>query len=195
MTRGPAKQFDRDEVLDRAMEVFWQQGYEGAGMTALLEEMGIGRQSLYDTFGDKRNLFLEALSRYVRTVISPLLVQLKAPGSPLGNVRKVFEYWESKSREQHPGCLVGNSLAGFGEGEADLSEMLHGYMEQLEDAFTETLTRARQEGELRTRMAPRDLARTLVTLSQGAALRTRMHPDPELGKSLTRTAMHLLTSE
>ena len=97
MSRGPDKQFDRDVVLERAMEVFWQNGYEGTGMTALLEQMGIGRQSLYDTFGDKRTLFREALTRYATTMISPLLGQLNAPGSALGNIKKVLEMWKASA--------------------------------------------------------------------------------------------------
>ena len=50
MSPGPAKQFDRDEVLERAMQLFWAEGYEATGMTRILEHVGIGRQSLYDTF-------------------------------------------------------------------------------------------------------------------------------------------------
>ena len=59
------KQFDRDEALERAMAVFWRRGYEGTSVRDLVEHMGINRGSLYDTFGDKRTLFLAAVDRYL----------------------------------------------------------------------------------------------------------------------------------
>jgi TetR/AcrR family transcriptional repressor of nem operon len=195
MTRGPDKQFDREEVLDRAMELFWQHGYEATGMAALLEHMGIGRQSLYDTFGDKRSLFLEAVKRYAGLVLGPILAQLRAPGSPMGNVRKVLQMWQTMASESHPGCLVGNSLAEFGAEDPDLAALLRGCVKTVEDAFCETLTRAREQGELKSKLAPRDLARTLVTASQGVALLTKTKPDRELGRSVARAALHLLEQE
>jgi TetR/AcrR family transcriptional repressor of nem operon len=195
MTRGPDKQFDRDEVLDRAMELFWQRGYEATGMSALLEHMGIGRQSLYDTFGDKRSLFLEALNRYVGSMIGPVIAQLRAPGSPMGNIKKVFERLELLVAEPHPGCFVGNSLAEFGHADSDLSKMLHGYLKALEEAFHDALVRAKKTGELKSKLRPRDLARTMVTASQGVALITKVKPDRELARSVARTTLHMLQNE
>ncbi len=58
------KEFDQDEALQKAMEAFWARGYEATSMQDLVEHMGINRQSLYDTFGDKHSLFLKALDRY-----------------------------------------------------------------------------------------------------------------------------------
>jgi TetR/AcrR family transcriptional regulator, transcriptional repressor for nem operon len=58
------KEFDRDEALRKAMEVFWSRGYEAASIEDLVKHMGINRQSLYDTFGHKHALYLKALDRY-----------------------------------------------------------------------------------------------------------------------------------
>jgi len=60
-----AKEFDREKVLERAMHVFWARGYEATSLPELLDAMQIGRQSMYDTFGDKRALFIAALDRYI----------------------------------------------------------------------------------------------------------------------------------
>ena len=62
MKLGRPKEFDRREALEKAMEAFWAKGYEGTSVSDLLEAMGIHRGSMYDTFGDKRSLFLEAAS-------------------------------------------------------------------------------------------------------------------------------------
>jgi TetR/AcrR family transcriptional repressor of nem operon len=69
MSRGSEKQFDPDIALAKAMEVFWARGYEAASLSKLLELMGIGKKSLYDTFGNKRSLFLKALDHYTLTVV------------------------------------------------------------------------------------------------------------------------------
>ena len=58
------KQFDRDEVIERAMDLFWQRGYESTSVDDLVEATGINRGSLYGTFGDKRRLFLATIDRY-----------------------------------------------------------------------------------------------------------------------------------
>ena len=80
------KEFDRDEALHKAMEVFWSRGYEATSVGDLVEHMGINRQSLYDTFGDKHSLYLAALDRYRevegRKLFELLSVQEDACSSP-----------------------------------------------------------------------------------------------------------------
>ena len=95
MTRGPDKQFDRDGTLHKAMQLFWNQGYEATGVTDLLSHMAIGRQSMYDTFGNKRALFLEALRAYFAEQWNSVARMLDEPGTAIEKLRHVFE-----SREQ-----------------------------------------------------------------------------------------------
>ena len=76
------KAFDVERALDRAVEVFWTRGYEATSLCDLLEHMEIGRQSLYDTFGDKHGLFLAALERYRRAMSQSLLGALERPLQP-----------------------------------------------------------------------------------------------------------------
>ena len=84
---------------ERATQLFWERGYEATGMTQLLEHVGIGRQSLYDTFGGKRALFLECLSQYFRDRMGPIMAQLRGPGSPLDNMRRVFQMFEKMAQD------------------------------------------------------------------------------------------------
>src|SRR5213075_2124987 len=95
------KEFDRDEALQKAMEVFWSRGYEAASIQELVEHMGINRQSLYDTFGDKHALYLKALDRY-REVESRKLFELLGRG---GSVKKAF-------RQLFSGVVEGSLGAG-----------------------------------------------------------------------------------
>ena len=159
--RGPQKQFDRDEVLERAMELFWSQGYEATGMTELVERMGIGRQSLYDTFGDKRALFTAAVTHYFQSQVGPVVGLLRAPGSPLANLKKVFDYWESMIGEDAHGCLIGNSIVEFGQ-DNEMGPVFCRYLDGMEDEFCDLMRRAREAGEIATDLSDRDLASLLV---------------------------------
>lgn len=80
MTRGPCKQFDTEVALTQAMEVFRAHGYEAASLSELLKRMGIGKKSLYDTFGNKESLFLKALEHYAQATIRGIRDRLAAPG-------------------------------------------------------------------------------------------------------------------
>ena len=193
MSPGPSKKFDRDEVLERAMNLFWEQGYEGTGVTQLLEHVGIGRQSLYDTFGDKRSLFLEALNHYFRTRVGPLLAQLQAPGSPLENLRQVFRMAEKSMEEEgFHGCMIGNTTAELPHRDPEVAERVRAYLGVVEDAFADTLKRAQDEGEIAGELDPRDVARVFVHTMQGVTLLNKVLRDPKVVRSVIDSSMGLL---
>src|SRR5215467_1252825 len=85
-----AKQFDRLEVLDRAMRVFWERGYEAASVQNLVDATGVNRASLYATFGGKKELFLSSLARYEEVVVKPLLATLNDP-DPRRALERMFD--------------------------------------------------------------------------------------------------------
>src|SRR5215207_4045492 len=107
------KEFDRDEALHKAMEVFWSRGYEAASVGELVEHMGINRQSLYDTFGDKHALFLQALDRYHEVESRKLLDLLERPGSVKRALRQLFTgvVEGSLCDGGRRGCLMGNAMS------------------------------------------------------------------------------------
>ena len=175
MPRGPAKQFDPDEALDAAMTVFRARGYEAAGVTELLAAMGIGRKSLYDTFGSKRGLFLEAVRRYGAREADALEATLSAPGSPLANVRAAVEaVARAHGCAGAVGCGIGNSVADFTEADPEASATLAALAEANRERWAAALRRARDAGELPPHADPDDLARTLQCLTQGMALLGRV---------------------
>jgi len=191
MTRGPAKQFDRDQVLEKAMELFWAQGYEATGMAQLTEHMGIGRQSLYDTFGDKRTLLLEALRRYADREVGPMLTILDAPGSPMGNIRRLFASLRDMP-DDGCGCLVGNCVAEFGDRDPEVARLLDGYLGRVERAFRHAFERAQKEGELAAHIRPADLACSMIATMQGVALLSKVRRDPGLARSVIETSLAML---
>src|ERR1044072_9106124 len=109
------KEFDRDEALQRAMEVFWWGGYEAASVGELVKHVGINSQSLYDTFGDKHALYLQALDRYREVEGRKMFEALERAGSGKRALRQVFESvveaWLGGGEGR--GCLVGDARSGL----------------------------------------------------------------------------------
>ena len=174
---GRPREFDRDEALDAAMQLFWEQGYEATGIRDLTERLGIGRQSLYGTFGSKRELFVAAIDRYVRTRVQAVIAALDAPGSPRANIERVFAMWQANATaESTCGCLLANSTAELGLRDDEITELTRRKSARLESAFRRTLERAVAAGELSPDKQPRALARALVTAGHGLAVVAKSRP-------------------
>lgn len=205
MTRGPAKQFDRDEVLERAMQLFWHQGYEATGMSELLAHMGIGRQSLYDTFGGKKAIYLEALDRYFEQRLAAARQVLQETGSPLANLRRLFDSMIEMSTCAGScgcgcggdggscGCFMGNTLAEFGRRDPEMEKVLTRFFGRMAELFGETLTRAKDVGELPADAPVEDIAQMLIVTGQGLALLSKINSDPKMASRLMDTSMAMLT--
>jgi AcrR family transcriptional regulator len=80
------REFDRDEVLERAMSVFWSKGFAATSTSDLVEAMQIGRQSMYDSFGDKRALYLEALAQYQQQSVTAHIGRLRSGKTALAGI-------------------------------------------------------------------------------------------------------------
>src|ERR1700683_3110377 len=102
-----SKEFDEKQALAAAVDVFWRQGYENTSLEALMREMGIARQSLYDTFGDKRALYLKALAYYRDQTNGEMQKMLDETPSVRDAFAKLLYGLAAETREQHErGCLL-----------------------------------------------------------------------------------------
>ncbi|WP_378730887.1 TetR/AcrR family transcriptional regulator [Nocardia brasiliensis] len=165
---GRTKEFDPDAALRTAMELFWRQGYEGTSMQDLVDQLKLGRGSIYGTFGGKRELYLQALERYAEDARAGLLDQLSVPGSALAAVRALVCWYAETSLvdEARKGCLMTNTAVELPADEGARKLVTSG-LETMETLLTSALLRARAEGELSEDRDPVALARFLVTLLQG----------------------------
>ena len=162
------KAFDPIEILDKAMRLFWRRGYEATSIQGLVDHLGINRQSLYDTYGDKIALFLRAIERYTETIIRPGLAALEAPGSPLGNVRKLIAIWAGQATNPDlPGCLITNTITEMSTRDGELSDLTHAAIALIEHRLYRALERAVEQGELHVSTDTQALARFLTGMAQG----------------------------
>src|SRR5258708_29437667 len=115
------KEFDRTMALKAAITVFSDHGYEGTSTDALLEAMGISRQSMYDTFGDKRRLYLDALQQYNADSVSDIIRSLNRPSSPLKGLEAALISFASRPAPQAKfGCMGISSICEFGRSDPEV---------------------------------------------------------------------------
>jgi len=194
MTRGPDKQFDPEIALDKAMRLFWAKGYAATGLSELLETMGIGRKSLYDTFGNKRALYIEALDRYSQTIVGDIYRGLNNPDRPaLENVRTVMRGLAAEhSKATSPGCLLGVSMAQFRTDDAEMAAVLRKHMQRVERAYRKAFATAQADGDLKPTTNVRNLARLFMSAHQGLALIGRVTETRELPRGIVDGALAVL---
>ena len=169
------KQFNREDVLDRAMRLFWIRGYEATSVQDLVEATGINRASMYDTFGDKRRLFLAAVDRYVTHQSGGMLKRLQEGPSPLAALERHFDAAIAVSTEESKrlGCLLTNSTVELSPRDAEVAERIGGSIARVEDAFFDAVRRAQIAGEIPPEKDARALARFLTATMQGVRVLAR----------------------
>jgi TetR/AcrR family transcriptional repressor of nem operon len=183
MRAGRPKSFDERAALEAAMQLFWVRGYEGAGLTDLLEAMGISRQSLYDTFGNKRELFIRAIHHYRDTQLSQALALLQRDGSRVENVKELVRFFERLAADERCcGCLVANALVEVAPHDPEIAELLQETLNLLQSSLHRTLKQAQADGELATGKPPLQLSRALVNAMLGLAVSGKL----QLGRAALR---------
>lgn len=157
------KEFDVDEALQSALEVFWRKGYEATSMQDLVAAMGIQKASLYGTFGDKHSLYLSALRRYQEQTLAELTEHLAEAASPLAAITGfVDEVVAHIARDGRRGCLCVNANIEMAPHDAAVAGQLRGHHDRMESLLTATLVRARTLGEIPRKADPRALATFLL---------------------------------
>ena len=188
------KEFDRDQALHKAMEVFWSRGYEGASIHDLVKHMGINRQSLYDTFGDKHALYLQALDRYREVEGRKVFEQLERSGSVKKTLRQLFEGVVERALcdEQRRGCFMGNAISELAGRCKETAARTCSNMAAAEDAFYRALLRGKKEGELKGVRDPRAVARFLCSSLQGLTLMARATQDRKTLEDVVKVTLSVL---
>jgi TetR/AcrR family transcriptional repressor of nem operon len=188
------KEFDSDEALHKAMEIFWSRGYEAASIQDLVKHMGINRQSLYDTFGDKHALYLQALDRYREVEGRKLFDLLERPGSVKKTLRLLFEGVIEKALcdRQRRGCFMGNAVSELAGRCKETAARTGSNMTTTEAAFYRTLLRGKNEGELTHVRDLRAVARFLYSSMQGLVLTAKATQDRKTLEDVVKVTLSVL---
>lgn len=181
------KEFDREEVVLKAMMVFWNKGYEASSMQDLVDRMKINRFSLYETFKSKHELFLEALQAYYENVAIPFFHRLKDSTEGLKTIESILMELVSriKSGQSSNGCLMCNTIAELGaRKDKRTTIILEKSLKAIEGCFYEALSRARQLGEISKSVNASEYAKVLVGYTTGLLIVAKVLSEKELRKSV-----------
>ncbi|MFJ6082488.1 TetR/AcrR family transcriptional regulator [Streptomyces sp. NPDC092369] len=189
------KEFDPDTALQSALELFWRRGYEATSMSDLVAHLGIGRASLYATFGSKHELYLKALDRYDRAGLPPIVRELSQPGPALPAVRAVVRRYASEAADDQlrlNGCMVTNTAAELAPHDPAAARRVERNWDQLETVLHSALVRAQAQDELPADRDPLTLARMLLVLMQGLRVVGKASADPARVRDAAEQALRLL---
>ena len=183
------KEFDRDEALDRAIGVFREHGFEGSSSTMLVEAMKIGRQSLYDTFGDKWGLYVEAVGRYSAGELEAHRERLRSGPRAIDGLRAMLE---RVAAQAHLACLGVNSVCEFGRRHDDLNKAREAAEAVLQQAIVARVRDAQAEGDVAADLDPQAAAGFLQTNLAGLRIAARGGASADQLKILTAYALRAL---
>lgn len=180
-----SKAFEENEVLEKAMRLFWEQGYEKTSMSDLVEHMGIHRRSLYDTFGDKHQLFIKAVDRFGEHTARSLKAGLERAQTATEALQFVFDFTICREEGVPSGCLFVNAAVELALREQEVDALTLAGFTDTEQMLKAVIVRGQQTGEFTTRFTADELAECLHQQLLGLRVMARTSTPVE---KLNRTA-------
>ncbi|UHA75755.1 TetR/AcrR family transcriptional regulator [Paenibacillus sp. 481] len=188
------REFDEEKVLDAAMQLFWEKGYEATSLSDLTSRMGITRPSIYSAFGDKKELFEAALRTYTMSRAAEIRTKLQHYPSVKEAFRAFFEdvvaeqYAESRSR----GCFCINTMVELAPHDEKFEVLTREHQMYLAVIFQETIERGVQSGELKTDLDTKALAQALITSLIGLSVILKARPNRSFVQNTIDVTLTLL---
>lgn len=185
------KEFDEERVLELAVLIFWERGFEGTSIQDLEKAMGIKRQSLYNAFQNKQTLYERALAHYHQTVIVRNLAPLHTSKKPLKAIEAYFRARIDAIFDPSAikGCLITNSITERALFDDRVRSLNAQSLDHMQAAFTTAVSNGRQSGEISEDKDPAVWGALLLNCAQGLFVLSRVHPDR---KAMTASVKHLL---
>lgn len=144
------KGFNEEEVLDKAVQLFWTKGYNATSANDLVKELGLSRSSLYDTYGDKRTLFINSLKRYRSTIVTETLKIIDSSVGVKYTIKKLFELIIEQDIEAKipKGCFVVNSTIELSAYDSEIAEIVTLNQLEFEKTLKNSISNAQKNGEI-----------------------------------------------
>jgi TetR/AcrR family transcriptional repressor of nem operon len=190
---GRPKIFNEEEVIHKAINIFWSNGYEATSTENLLSEMEINRGSLYHCFGSKKELFAKSLDLFAINSIKMIEQKIGTYDNPIVGIKNFFIELSSADYDTHnKGCFMGNSLSELSNLDDELKSKATKNLVVLENVFFKYISKAKEDGQLLTTEDNRILARYLLNLWNGINITRRMYPNKEVLESIIKLQLSIL---
>lgn len=190
MTR--TKEFDEEIVLQKAMKLFWEQGYEKTSINDLVEHMGIHRRSLYDTFGDKHQLYLMTVDRYGKRVNSALSASMQRSTSRQA-VQFLFDMAiEGFGDESPPGCMFVNMAVELAPRDLEAEAKACEGFSLAEQHLAGIIRQGQLDGEFASVQSAEELSESLHNALLGLRVLSRTSTSKEKLHRIAKLSMEIL---
>jgi TetR/AcrR family transcriptional repressor of nem operon len=188
--------FDKDAALEQAMLIFWKEGYEATSTRALQDAMGISSSSMYETFGDKRSVFLAALARFCELERDQTSRMAHAMPTATQFIEQLFVSAETivQGASSTYGSMAFNTMVEFGMRDADVTELLFAHYLAIAEIIAGVLARAQTTGAITAQEDPLQLAHVILSALQGFVTVKGMKPDFAYGSTFKQVILRLLNS-
>jgi len=179
---GRKVEFDQELALKKAMKLFWLKGFEATSIQDLVDRLKINRFSLYNTFGDKKSIFIKSLILYQESVFSKLLVPLKEKGSGKNRLNNYLSLLQEQIEHDSSfmGCLIQNSSLSFVARDKDIAGMLLKIHDELRKSIHNAIEHAIAENEISDNTDVSILTEFILCHIQGLILLQRSHRETEM---------------
>lgn len=187
-----SKEFEENIVLDKAMKLFWEQGYEKSSMTELVEHMGIHRRSLYDTFGDKHTLFLKTMDRFRDKVNTAIAGEVKRSKTPVEALHFIFDFMIYGEVDAPSGCLMVNSAVELAMRDPEVDVKSTESFKLSEQLFKDIIIWGQQNGDFNPNCNADELSEHLHAVCVGLRVMTRTSTPKEKLKRIASNSIRML---
>jgi len=176
------KEFDEKALLDKAVNLFWRKGYHATSAQDLVDELGISRSSLYDTYTDKRNLFKESLKLYQQCNTNALITLVDSSRDAEQTVKEIFHniIKESTADQVARGCFMVNTAVELSGQDKEIDDFVNQNNKTMEDALTRLIKKGQAEGQFSTKNTARAFARFLFSSISGLRIAARSGTDKKV---------------
>jgi TetR/AcrR family transcriptional repressor of nem operon len=189
-----SKDFDEDETLDKAVQLFWYKGYNATSAQDLVDGLGINRSSLYNTFGDKKQLFLKSLARYRAQTTGAMLAFISASTNAEETVRSLLQFaaQESVTDVLPRGCFMVNSAVEVAPHDPDMLQAVTDNRKAVEEALCSLATQGQASGHFSGTQSARSIARFIFNTISGIRVAARSGASAETFEDIIEVTLRAL---
>jgi TetR/AcrR family transcriptional regulator, transcriptional repressor for nem operon len=188
------KVFDEEIVLNKAVNLFWEKGYNGTSAQDLVDELEISRSSLYDTYGDKYQLFKNSLLQYRKKFAGSMIEMIDKSVDFEKTIKDVFQYVVTESLQEKfsKGCFMVNSAVELAPHNSEIAQIVNANMQDVEDALFRIIKKGQDAGQFSKNNTARSLARFVFNAISGLRVASKSGADKKVFDDIVKVTLSAL---
>jgi TetR/AcrR family transcriptional repressor of nem operon len=188
------KNFDEQEVLNKAVDLFWCKGFNATSIQDVVENLCINRASLYDTYGDKHTLFIKALKHYQELQANTLIKAIEDTDRVKDTIREIFDRAVKGilKNESRKGCFMANATLEMASSDEAIAQIVSVNRQNLENAFYQAILKGQQSGEIAPTHHPQALASFIFNTYNGLQVIGKTGADQKTLEDIVKVSLSVL---